>query len=980
MLRKLALSLAVAGALSATQANALGLGEIRVNSALNEPLNAEIKLLQVRDLSPLQIQPRMADIDEFSLAGISKSRFLSDVSFDVRVMPDGGGVIRMKSTTPIREPFLNFLVEVNWPAGRLVREYTLLLDPPVFDPTPVPGGSSVQQAQSAAADMPQPAPTVPTRSRPSSPADTSNIKTRMDPNAEIYVDVHDTLWELALGNRPDSSVTPEQMMVALVRRNLGSFPTGNINVMKAGTVMRLPTMEEINRLTPAQARAEAARQTRVWRQGKSAAQPSTNETVAGGTGAGKPEAAKPEQMAEAVADATSSAEDAGQLKVVAPQNGDMASTDQSATADDASADRSESGSADMASGMPDSEQAQALIQRNEELENRLLVTQESISVLERDNTELNNKLDSIASQLDKLQRLVELKDRELAMMQQQLGRTEGEATGGGSVIDKVMQTPAYLGAIGAVIVALLLGLLLALRKKKEPKPEATAPVVDSAKTAQPVADTDVIPEVAVATTAAAAAATAAADDLAEEPVSAPVPDSVPVEEPVDDTDDDLDDLDLDLDMELDLDEGGAPDADKPSEVIGDEEFDLGIDEIEEMPPEEPSRAEQDDESLDSALDDILAGGREPEPESEEDEIDTGLDDLLSETSAADDFDDLPGALDEQEIEESVVEEPVDAPVEDSIGELEFAVDSIDAERAATEEEDLLDLPEDLEFELAKASEDPGEPVSDEDSTDELTGLDFAGGSSAAEEESASAETVGDDFLDDFFAEDAADKKEGLGTLPETSDDDIEPLNDGDIDLSEDDKGHLDTVTATADLYESFEIDDDIEELMQSSPIEEEPEIKTEPTPEPEPEEESETLADESFDDLDAMLASFEPDEMEPIERKPTQSEWVEDELTANIEHDLETDLDAELDSLLSSTDDDIALEEESAEESEDEPDLLDSMNLLDGADEIETKLDLARAYIEMEDTDGARDILNEILGEGDQNQRLEAERLLETLS
>lgn len=138
MLRKLALSLAIAGALSATQANALGLGEIQVNSALNEPLDAEIRLLEVRDLSPLQIQPRMADIDEFSLAGISKSNFLSNVNFDVQISPDGVGKIHITSSSPIREPFLNFLVEVNWPSGRLVREYTLLLDPPVFDNAPAP--------------------------------------------------------------------------------------------------------------------------------------------------------------------------------------------------------------------------------------------------------------------------------------------------------------------------------------------------------------------------------------------------------------------------------------------------------------------------------------------------------------------------------------------------------------------------------------------------------------------------------------------------------------------------------------------------------------------------------------------------------------------------------------------------------------------------------------------------------------------------
>ncbi|MBV1786549.1 hypothetical protein KQ940_00595 [Marinobacterium sp. D7] len=958
MLRKLALSLAVAGALSATQANALGLGEIRVNSALNEPLNAEIKLLQVRDLSPLQIQPRMADIDEFSLAGISKSRFLSDVSFDVRVMPDGTGVIRLKSTTPIKEPFLNFLVEVNWPAGRLVREYTLLLDPPVFDPTPVPGVTSVQQAQSTAANMSQPAAAKPLTSKPSRPESRSNIKTRMDPNAEVYVDVHDTLWELALKHRPDSQVTPEQMMLALVRKNPESFPTGNINVMKAGTVMRLPTLDEINTLTPAQAKAEAARQTQVWRQGRNAPKPAVESMKAEeAVVAGKPsEPVKPKQQA-APAEAVETEEPASQLKVVAPEGDNAESVAQSATSDDMSATEQASGDAGQ-SAQDATMSEQTLIQRNEELENRLLVTQESISVIERENGELNDKVDAIASQLDKLQRLIELKDRELAMMQQQLQQKEAAAASAneGSFIDKVMQSPALLGGIGAGAVAVLLGLLLALRKKKHKEPGQAELVVETDKTAK--TDTDAIPQMAAATVAAGAVAAAVS-----EPEEAKAETPVVEEPPAESTHDEIDDLDLDLDMdmELDLDESATAASEQVREAIDDEEFDLGIDEI-----EQPSEA---DESLDSALDDILAGSAEAEAEAD---IDTGLDDLLSETAGADDFDDdLPGPLDDLELnpESPAQEVTAEDAEDDELDGLDFSIDAV--EQQVEDEEDVLELPDDLEFDLAKelsaadeAAEDLGQKAEAEE--DDLAGLDFSVDTASTE---VSASESGDDFLDDFFAEDPAEKKEGLGSLPETSDDDLEPLTDAQVEIDDDESVGLGTVDITPD-DESFEEDDDIEELMQSVVGIEEDEVA----------QGTSSSAAEEFDDLDAMLASFEPEEDEPVERKPTQSEMVEDELTANIAHDLEMDLDAELDSLLSSTDDEIALEEDSAEELDDGDDLLDSMNLLDGADEIETKLDLARAYIEMEDSDGAKDILNEILNEGSPDQRREAELLLETLN
>ncbi len=84
MLRKLALSLAIAGALGTSNAYALGLGEIKITSALNEPLKAEIQLLQMREVDPQQIRPSMANIDDFALAGIEKLRFLSDVKFEVK--------------------------------------------------------------------------------------------------------------------------------------------------------------------------------------------------------------------------------------------------------------------------------------------------------------------------------------------------------------------------------------------------------------------------------------------------------------------------------------------------------------------------------------------------------------------------------------------------------------------------------------------------------------------------------------------------------------------------------------------------------------------------------------------------------------------------------------------------------------------------------------------------------------------------------
>jgi pilus assembly protein FimV len=189
MLRKLALGLAVSAALGVTQVHALGLGEIQLNSALNEPLDAEIKLTQVRDLSPLQIQPRIAASDEYTpSAAASQARYLRDIQFQVLVTPDGGGRIRLRSTEPIQEPFLNFMVEVNWPSGRMVREYTLLLDPPLFDQ-----GAAQRRVQPAQAQPSAPVqPVAQARPSPRAGERAANIRTRMDPDTQVFVDVNDT--------------------------------------------------------------------------------------------------------------------------------------------------------------------------------------------------------------------------------------------------------------------------------------------------------------------------------------------------------------------------------------------------------------------------------------------------------------------------------------------------------------------------------------------------------------------------------------------------------------------------------------------------------------------------------------------------------------------------------------------------------------------------------------------------------------------
>lgn len=108
---------------------ALGLGEITVHSGLNQPLKADIALVDVGGLTQNDLSVRLATVDEFAVAGVERVFFLNDLKF-IPILHGNRQMIRVTSSKPVNEPFLNFLVQLNQPNGRLLREYTVLIDPP----------------------------------------------------------------------------------------------------------------------------------------------------------------------------------------------------------------------------------------------------------------------------------------------------------------------------------------------------------------------------------------------------------------------------------------------------------------------------------------------------------------------------------------------------------------------------------------------------------------------------------------------------------------------------------------------------------------------------------------------------------------------------------------------------------------------------------------------------------------------------------
>src|SRR6202167_4866271 len=141
----------------------LGLGEIHLNSARNEPMNAEIDLIAAGPEELAALRASLAPKDAFTRYGIDRPPFLSTLTFKVGKSKDGRDVLLVRSTDAIPEPFVTFLVEVNWARGRLMREYTVLLDPPVYTPGENPSSSAPVAAAVTPSTTAVPPPPVTTR-------------------------------------------------------------------------------------------------------------------------------------------------------------------------------------------------------------------------------------------------------------------------------------------------------------------------------------------------------------------------------------------------------------------------------------------------------------------------------------------------------------------------------------------------------------------------------------------------------------------------------------------------------------------------------------------------------------------------------------------------------------------------------------------------------------------------------------------------
>ncbi|KAA8690684.1 FimV/HubP family polar landmark protein [Pseudomonas caricapapayae] len=939
--RKLVLAIAAASALSSGMAQALGLGELSVKSTLNQPLVAEIELTEAQGLNATQVVPSLATTADFAQAGVTRQAFLNDLTFTPVINASGKSVLRITSSKPVREPYVKFLVQVLWPNGRLLREYSLLLDPPKFSPeaaaaaaaAPAPAAAPAAPAQLATVAPSAEAPT------PEAPAPATNATALPPPAADKpaqYVTANnDTLWEIAAKVRNGGTV--QQTMLAIQALNPEAFIGGNINRLKKGQVLRLPTPQQTAALPQPQAVAEVSRQYSAWREGRRL--PAGTRQV---------DATRRDRAGAA----PSSVETSDNLSLVS------------------------------ASGKPAAKGAAG----DSDLGNKLAVAQEALDTTRRDNAELKSRMNDLQSQLDKLQRIIELKNGQLAKMQAAgaavppasaaatpEAATPANAAVPASLVDangtpvkpageiapedalpagaaevatpaadqplavepvapaedqdalqKILDNPVLLGLIGGAVLLILALLLLFLARRRAAKAEAEKHKRMARALAEEsdfVSDMDMnappasfdgldVPPPSVRMGAAAAAATAARERPADPLLQAEIHiaygrmnQAVELLEEAVKEDPKRDDIRLKL-MEIYAEQGNnkayaaherklVAAGKREAEVEQQEEFNSTLKPV--APVAAPLASESATASVAPA---VVAGAAAASAAALAAELDAKyVEELLADDSAEQKAEPEPeiAATPDPEPEPETVTPLAAQPAEEDPFDHDFDLSLDEFEETSAPDVATVNNLDDLMLDEPKVSAADDEPLSFE--------------SIMQQQEEARAAATPEDLADfdlDLSEEDPALKNEddfllGLGSDP--------------LDLGE--------TPPAPPISDDLELPEDFDLSLAD-------EIETDQA--------SQAFATE-IDDVNAEL----------------------DRLSQNLEH-------PPLDEPRFTAEDAAALD--------DEPDF----DFMAGTDEAATKLDLARAYIDMGDADGARDILDEVVTEGDDGQKSEAREMLSRLA
>ena len=475
----LKIALGVALMLASAGAAALGLGQIEVKSRIGQPLLAEIPIISNDPAELEELRAGLASPETFARIGLQPPvGIVADLQFAPALDSGGRPVIRVTSAQPVTEPLLTFLVQVDWGQGRLVREYSALVDTPrtVSAPVqppidaPVVAVPDVIERPMPSASVPPPTPaSVPAPdARPAEPARRSDaIAATLPPQAPVAptavvaaseygpVKAGESLSQIAGRLDIAGGVSLEHSMIALLRANPAAFIGGNINQLKQGAVLRVPASSETADLDARQAMALVRAQGRQWRQSRATA-------PAPATAEGSGRVAGPAAVAAPAAARASGA----RLEIVPPG-------------------ASRATRAGTQSGITAGGEGQMLRQE-------LQQTKESLAARDAELRELKGRVADLEKLQADQQQLLTLKDSELAAAQQRLAVSNRAAAAAPTAVANPAQTatavdaaappaqpsvlPWVLGGFVVLALALLAGWLLRRRPASRPKFVAPAPM------------------------------------------------------------------------------------------------------------------------------------------------------------------------------------------------------------------------------------------------------------------------------------------------------------------------------------------------------------------------------------------------------------------------------------------------------------------------------------------------------------------------
>lgn len=392
----LKLALAVALALGTAPALALQLGQIRVKSTLDEPLVAEIPV-QLDNLAEAQgLSVELASDADYARAGLARP-FAIDLHFNIVTDSTGHKIVLVTSNQPVGDPYLEFLLQVNTRKGKQLREYTVLLDPVIASAPPV---EEAAPAASTPVPMPVTIPFVPEQQTPASqlapgqaqpaaPGRVAAAAPRPARNGEYTVERGDTLYRIASQNRPDTRVSVDQVMLALKQTNPDAFYRDNINSLKSGAILRIPSHDAIDATSVAEARAQVHRQYEDWRGAAARKATMVAENIS--------------TPAEPTAGAAKSANASDRLALVPPAQGGGSATSRPG--------QSGGSSNDTVAG----------------LKQQLATSKESLTSAKQENTDLQSRVKDLEDISGKNQKLLGLKDAQIAELQRKLSQAQQQA-------------------------------------------------------------------------------------------------------------------------------------------------------------------------------------------------------------------------------------------------------------------------------------------------------------------------------------------------------------------------------------------------------------------------------------------------------------------------------------------------------------------------------------------------------------------------